>query len=259
MYVQRNTRSAVKGHELDIFVPGLCLAIEFNGNYYHSDRFRAPSYHRDKFRDCERAGVRLVQITESQWVFRQDAVKNFLTPLLTRVVVPQARMSASTITRAEAEMFHAAHSMVDVGTESTNVGVIVGDEVVAVTTLSITDDVAMIVGFTASLYNGGDALVVASQYVSAKYPQVHRWIVASQSMVSDGSEFLDAGFTFVVYKPLSYKLFRHRELHSPEDFPKSRFRSDPALKFSSGYTLKQLCDLNNIPRVYDAGGKMFAK
>lgn len=52
-----NDRNVLKPAELDIYVPGKKLAIEYDGMYWHSDEFKNASYHVKKTDDCEKAGI----------------------------------------------------------------------------------------------------------------------------------------------------------------------------------------------------------
>ena len=73
----RNDRQLIKPYELDIFIPSLNLAFEFNGDYWHSDKIIrknrpkfASSKQFDDFKkqECEKQGVKLFFIREKQWV-----------------------------------------------------------------------------------------------------------------------------------------------------------------------------------------------
>ena len=49
---EKNVREVIKNKELDIYIPSLKIAIECNGEYFHSTKFRHPNYHIEKKRDC---------------------------------------------------------------------------------------------------------------------------------------------------------------------------------------------------------------
>lgn len=66
--VLKNDRNILKGKELDIVVPSLKLAIEFNGLFFHCDAKKSdPMYHLHKSIECERQGYRLIQIMSDEW------------------------------------------------------------------------------------------------------------------------------------------------------------------------------------------------
>lgn len=66
--VLKNDRNILKGKELDIVIPSLKLAIEFNGLFFHCDAKKSdPMYHLHKSIECERKGYRLIQIMSDEW------------------------------------------------------------------------------------------------------------------------------------------------------------------------------------------------
>lgn len=62
-----NTRSVISPLELDIYIPEKRVAIEFNGNYWHSNKYLESDYHRDKTMLCTQKGIRLIHIFEYEW------------------------------------------------------------------------------------------------------------------------------------------------------------------------------------------------
>ena len=75
--ILRNDRQLIKPYELDILIPEIHLAFEFNGDYWHNNeniRKRHPQFdssnHFDDFKKqkCEERGVKLHFVREKQWV-----------------------------------------------------------------------------------------------------------------------------------------------------------------------------------------------
>lgn len=60
-------RVELSGNELDIYIPDKKLAIEFDGNYWHSDLFKDNKYHQHKSIRCFRRGIRCIHIFEHEW------------------------------------------------------------------------------------------------------------------------------------------------------------------------------------------------
>ena len=71
-----NTRDLITPHEIDIYIPELNLAFEFNGLYWHSEIKKEKSYHYDKFKKCDELGIQLIQIWEDSWVIDNDITLN---------------------------------------------------------------------------------------------------------------------------------------------------------------------------------------
>jgi hypothetical protein len=57
-------REILEGREIDIFVPSLKLGIEYNGEYFHSSKYRDDSYHLWKTENCSRKGIQLFHCFE---------------------------------------------------------------------------------------------------------------------------------------------------------------------------------------------------
>jgi len=52
-----NTRDIIPPLELDIWIPELSLAFEFDGLYYHNSAIVKPNYHVLKTTKCEEKGI----------------------------------------------------------------------------------------------------------------------------------------------------------------------------------------------------------
>src|ERR1035437_4639614 len=72
-----NIKSVIKG-ELDIYLPDLNLAFEFNGLYWHSEIHKDRLYHYKKTKDCSDIGTQLVHIWEDDWLYKINVVKSIL-------------------------------------------------------------------------------------------------------------------------------------------------------------------------------------
>lgn len=67
-----NTKSIIYPYELDIYLPDIKLAIEFNGIYYHSIYHgTSKEYHLNKSLRCREKGIRLIHIYEFENIEEQ--------------------------------------------------------------------------------------------------------------------------------------------------------------------------------------------
>jgi len=74
-----NDRKILQGKELDIVLPELKLAIEFNGLYWHSEsKGKDKNYHLNKTIEAEKAGYRLIHIFEHEWENKRSIVESRL-------------------------------------------------------------------------------------------------------------------------------------------------------------------------------------
>jgi len=69
--------------QLDFYIPDKKLAIEFNGNYYHSvNTGKDPNYHLNKTQLCQEKGIRLIHIFEYEWLMKKDIIKSIISSAL---------------------------------------------------------------------------------------------------------------------------------------------------------------------------------
>ena len=70
-----NNRRLLHGRELDIYIPSLQIAFEYNGIVWHSDKYgKDEKYHLQKLEDCNKLGVRLYQIFDDEYSYNKLAV-----------------------------------------------------------------------------------------------------------------------------------------------------------------------------------------
>ena len=82
-YILHN-RQIIQGQELDIYIPEKKLAIEFNGDYWHSSIYKDKKYHQNKTIACAKQGIRLLHIFEYEWL---DTIKrDKIIKLIKRIV-----------------------------------------------------------------------------------------------------------------------------------------------------------------------------
>ena len=74
-----NDRNLIKPYQLDIVIPEIKLAIEFNGIFWHSTAgFYQKNYHLMKTQLCQYKNYRLIHIWQDQWINKTDIIKNIL-------------------------------------------------------------------------------------------------------------------------------------------------------------------------------------
>jgi hypothetical protein len=73
-----NSKSIISPYELDIYLPNLKLAFEFNGIYWHNELNKPKNYHKIKSDLCDDFGIQLVHIYEDDWIYKQDIIKSMI-------------------------------------------------------------------------------------------------------------------------------------------------------------------------------------
>ena len=78
-----NSRNIIYPYELDIYLPKLNLAFEFNGMYWHS--LRDKNYHHNKSKKCKNKGIRLFYIWENQWKTNKKYIKKWIYNIINNI------------------------------------------------------------------------------------------------------------------------------------------------------------------------------
>jgi len=80
-----NSRNIINPYELDIYLPELKLAFEFNGVFWHSELYKEKNYHNMKSDLCEKAGIQLIHIWEDDWKHKKEIVKSIILNKLSKI------------------------------------------------------------------------------------------------------------------------------------------------------------------------------
>ena len=72
----RNARNIISPLEIDLYYPDKKVAIEFNGDYWHSEKFKDNKYHRNKYIKCCENDIHLISVFERDWLDNKSFVKD---------------------------------------------------------------------------------------------------------------------------------------------------------------------------------------
>lgn len=77
--ILENVRNIINPLELDIYIPEKKIAIEYNGDFWHSaDGKTYKNYHEEKSKACEKLGIRLIHIYECEWVYSREKLESLI-------------------------------------------------------------------------------------------------------------------------------------------------------------------------------------
>lgn len=82
--ILENDRTQISPLELDIYIPKLKLAFEYNGLHWHNELHKPFYYHRFKTDKCEEQGIHLIHIYQDDWTYKQEIVKSRILNLLNK-------------------------------------------------------------------------------------------------------------------------------------------------------------------------------
>lgn len=264
-----------KNFELDIFVPEQNFAIEFNGVYWHSEKFKDKNYHQKKHQMCRDKGIYLYQVWEDDWMYRKEIVlrgiahRLGLTQKLIEVYpeldprilerLGARKTSVVEVTYAVAAGFLEENHIQGKATGTAYLGL--QDEnngLRAVMVLKKSTDNAYLIEryATFGIVPGGFTKLL--KYATQILP-VDKFVTFSDHSLSDGKLYADNGFIADKVLPPDYSyLVNARRVHK-FNYRLKRFREDPNLLFEEGLTETELAALNNLPRIWDSGKTRWVK
>lgn len=245
--------------ELDAFVPSMNIAVEANGVFFHSERFRSPEYHRDKAAACESLGIRLIQVWQDDWEQKRDIVERLLARKLgvsseRRVVARKA--NTEILEPTEARPFLERNHIQGASSASYYLGLRDdADKLVAVMALKRTDAAGRVLRLeryaTSAIVPGGHSKLVS--FAERMLPDWEQLITFADAEVSDGSLYEATGWVKDgAIRPDYRYLVGSKRVHK-FNYRLKRFRDDPGLLYLEGMTERELADLNGLNRVWDSG------
>ena len=134
----QSEREILAGLELDIYLPDYKIAIEFNGNRFHSDLFKKKEYHLKKTLECSRKGIRLIHIWECDFMKKRDIVMSNLQYILGKVAtrIYARKCEVREITASKASKFLQENHLQGTTVSKIRLGLFLGEELVSVMTFS---------------------------------------------------------------------------------------------------------------------------
>ena len=83
--ITRNDRRLISPYEIDIILEDIKLCIEFNGDYWHSQKVNDDQYyHQNKLNMCLSKGYDLIQIRENDWYSKKEIIKERILKIINK-------------------------------------------------------------------------------------------------------------------------------------------------------------------------------
>lgn len=147
--VDRHNRKILQGKELDIYIPDLKLAFEYNGSLYHSTnsnytktRNIDSNYHLSKTINCQKHNIRLIHIFDYQWYNKQDQIKKFIKRQICDLQYIETKdLKVKTISKFEAKQFLDKYYIDDFNRDyNKQFGIYYSDTLISVITFDVNDN-----------------------------------------------------------------------------------------------------------------------
>lgn len=249
-----------KKMELDLVIPNRSLAVELNGVYWHSEKFKPRDYHHLKLVEAKEAGLRLIQVWEDDWrdrplivqeIIRQAAGLSTLQKISARDTVVRP------ISKLDAKEFLNKYHLQGYVSCSQFLGCMYNESLVAMAGLRKSGEDYILARYASSAnVRGGHSKIVSFFERNYNYGKL---LTFADLTYSEGDLYRQTGWSEDELLPPDYKYLRAGNRYHKFNFRVGRFKKDPTLKYEEGMTERELAELNNLHRVYDAGKIRFVK
>lgn len=280
--VLRNQRGllAERRLELDLWIPELNTAIEFNGLYWHSEPGGFDQHrHAIKLQACRDAGVRLIAVWEDDWRDRPEIVLRGLAHKLNAsgqlpAVLPTAPIWPKTGARAlkvasvdtpAAKAFLDAHHIQGDATAGLRLALVDSSDAIrallAVKSRGRSEPGTFEITryATAGTIPGGFTKLM-KHAERALGEGLRKWVTFADLAISDGSLYENSGFAADAVLPPDYAyLVANTRREHKSNYRLQRFRTDPGLHFDEHLTEAELARVNNLDRIWDYGKIRYVK
>ncbi|RTK94011.1 hypothetical protein EKI60_04625 [Candidatus Saccharibacteria bacterium] len=262
--IERSNRSIIAPYELDIFIPSMNMAVEYNGLYWHSEKFKHRNYHYDKYIACKEKGIRLIQIWEDDWILKRPVVEKMVLNRLglsdTGTVYARKTTVDKEVSLGEAKKILTENHIQGFTTASYRYGLRDSDgTLVAVLLMKrLSGEVKWdLVRYATSCNVPGGFSKLLKAFRSDHDGAIKTFADIS---ISNGHLYRMTGFREIEVLAPDYHYVKPTTLVREHKFRyrKERFKLRDDLEYVEGLTESELASLNGLYKVYDAGKIKFS-
>lgn len=258
--IVRGNRTILDGKEIDILLPDYKIGIEFNGLYWHGEKFGCDrNYHNDKRLLAESKGYRLITIWEDDWDNKKDIIKDKLKHILhvyPRHSVYARKTNVIFISNYEAFKFMDNYHIQGKSTGTHYIGLEDrSGDVVAVSIWRKNKNTLYLDRYAASCHVVGGMGKMLS-YVKREIAVnngIERIVTFSDNEISDGGLYKTLGFEKDKELKPDYKYVINKKRVHKFNYRRKCFKNDPKLIYNEEMSESEMAKLNGIDRVWDCG------
>ena len=258
--IVRNSRKVIPPKELDLFFPDKNFAIEINGVYWHSDQQIDSDYHYKKYKSCADAGIRVLMITDHEWVHKKELILQMIKHRLGLVTdkIYARKCKITQLSSQNANSFLTKNHMHGFARASMHLGLEFNGILVSVVSLSRTHrftnkNVIEIVRFANT-----NALVIGSfgkllKEIKIRFPD-HNISTYADLRYGDGNVYNKTGFRQTHITKPGYWYFINGRIDHRLNWTKQRLVKQGYPKHK---TEREIMDELKALRIYDCGHKHY--
>lgn len=239
---------------LDVKINELKLAIEYNGDYWHSEANKniSPVYHLNKYKIAKEKGYRLIQIQENEWDNRKNQIKSFLKSALGKNerIIYARNTEIKEVSKDVANEFLEKYHILGKVQHKNAYGLYKDDELLCLITIGMhhrtNKEIVLnrFVGKEGTSVSGGLSKLV-------KYAKsIHGELVTFVDLrFSNGENWIKSGWKLIKQLSPDYRYYntKNRKIISKQS------RRKKAVKTPDGMTEHQHALQDGLARIYDCG------
>lgn len=259
-WIELKDRSILEGKELDIVLPDIGIAFEFNGTYWHQEDKVGKYYHQEKTQNTSNFGYQLIHVYDYLWESKKNVVKSRISGLLNLNSVIYARKCMVKPISFPKEFLNINHLQGAGSPSSFNYGLFLKEELVAVMTFSkprfSTQYDYELIRYCSLL----DVNIVggASKLLKA-FTSGHLGSIVSYSdkSWSIGNLYKKLGFVYSHTTQPNYRYFKRHESLTRYECQKHLLKEKFTESYDENLTEKEIMSLEGYYPVYDSGNDVW--
>lgn len=260
--IMENTKRIIPPKELDIYIPKMKLAIEYNGLYWHDENHVDRNYHLTKTNMCNEKGIDLIHVFEDDWLYKKEIVKSMIASRLGiyKEKIFARKCQIKKIEKDQAKIFFDENHLQGFTYGDLYLGLIFNDELIQCICINKkgwrdgnVELTRMVTKLNTQVVGGFSKLMKhISDYI--EYKSITSYVYKAWF---NGKGYIESGFKIVKENSPSYSyVVNGRRVH------KSHFRKDKIKKmfergelefYDSDKTEHENMIENKIYRIYDCG------
>ena len=254
--VEVQNKTILGTHFVDMYLPAHKLAIEYNGEYWHS--FHPPDYHLAKTESAKTKGIQLLHFWEHQWKNKKSIMQSIILSKINRTKKIGARKTEIKIIsfREAYEFFQTNHLQGGVLGSRVHIGLFLNAQLISCTSFGVPRnnkkyEWELFRFATLANYSvvGGFARML-NFFITNYNPQ--NICTYADRQISDGNIYLQNGFELVSISKPSYFYFKNGKAFHRFSFRKSKLRY-----IDSNLTESQIMQNEGYLKNYDCGQLFF--
>ena len=263
---KHSDRTVVFPQELDIIIPYKNIAIEINGNYWHSETFKTKTYHIDKTLACSNKNIQLLQFWEHEINNNFKLVSSMIMAKLgqSKNRIFARKCVIKVISSADAKSFEDYNHLQGACIAKIKLGLFYNNDLVSLMTFSKPrfnknyewELIRFCNKINNSVVGGASKLF---KYFIKNYTQENDKIISYANLrISNGNLYEALGFTKIGLTPPNYFYFGNKGILQRYQAQKHKLEkllgSD---NFDENLTEHKNMHNNKYYRVYDCGNLVF--